>query len=113
MKVTEPIQVAITVYYSTLKSLEIMCQCKEQGIDKHPSIASEHIKCISHNQPYELVESMDKNSRTSKIKQKIMFRIFPLLPNNLILPLKRWKILSLNFPLSKLELGSWRNKSSH
>ena len=29
MKAAEPIQVAVTIYYSMLKSLEITCQCKE------------------------------------------------------------------------------------
>ena len=60
MKAAKQAQVAVTIYHSSLKSLEIMRQYKDQGIDKHPSIASEYIKYISHNQPYEAVEKMEK-----------------------------------------------------
>ena len=50
-----------------------MRKFKEQGIDKHPSIASEYIKYISHNQPYEAIETMDKKLRDldEKVKDQI------------------------------------------
>ena len=60
MKVANPAQVAVTVYHSSLRSLEIIWQYKDQEIDKHLSIASEYIKYISHNQPYKVVERIEK-----------------------------------------------------
>lgn len=40
-----------------------MREYRDQGIAKHPSIASEYIKFICHNSPFETLETLD-----SKIK---------------------------------------------
>ena len=49
MKTADHSQVAVTVFHSSLKSLETMRQHKEYSIEKHPSIASECINCISYD----------------------------------------------------------------
>jgi len=40
-------------------SLQVMNEHKEKGFAKHPSIASEYIKFICHNAPFETLESYD------------------------------------------------------
>ena len=68
MKAANLAQVAVTVYHSYLKSLSVMRKYKDRGIDKHPSIASKYIKYISHNQPFEAVEYMEKKVKDMEVK---------------------------------------------
>ena len=57
---SNPSQVAVTVYHYCLKSLKIMREFKDQGIDKDLYVVSECVKCIIHNHPYEAVERIEK-----------------------------------------------------
>ena len=59
MKSRDPHQVATTVFHACFLSLEVMRQYKDQGFAKHPSIASEYIKFICHNSPFETLELFD------------------------------------------------------
>ena len=68
MKAASPSQVTVTVYHSFLKILEIIREFEDQGCDKHPSIASEHIKQINHNQPYKEAERIENKVKDTKVK---------------------------------------------
>jgi len=63
MESKSSIQVTTTVYHAYFMSLQVMREYKDQGITKHPSIASEYIKFICHNSPFETLDTLD-----SKIK---------------------------------------------
>ena len=45
-----------------------MREHENQGIDKHPWIAFKHIKFISNNQPYEVVERIQKKFNDMEVK---------------------------------------------
>lgn len=59
MEMKKPHQVATVVYYSYLKSLDVMREYQNHNIDQNSSISSEHIKFISHNTPFDTVEQME------------------------------------------------------
>ena len=67
MKNTE--QVATVVYHSCFRSLEVMKVYKDYNIAKHPNIASEYVKFISHNTPYQLVETLEK--KVTKVDERV------------------------------------------
>ena len=69
METKNPVQVATVVFHSSFQSLEIMRVYKEYGIAKHPNIASEYVKFIAHNTPYQLVETLEK--KVSKVDEKL------------------------------------------
>jgi len=70
MKAKDPSQVAVTVYHSCFMSLKVMQEYRDYKIEKHPSIASEYIKFICHNSPFETLELFEKriNSVETSIK---------------------------------------------
>ena len=70
METKKPEQVATVVFHSSLQSIEAMRVYKEYGIAKHPNIASEYVKFIAHNTPYQLVETLEK--KVSKVDEKVV-----------------------------------------
>ena len=71
LNVTEtknPEQVATFVFHSFFESLEVLKSYKDQEIAKHPNIASEYVKFISHNSPYQLVETLQQ--KFEKVEDK-------------------------------------------
>lgn len=78
-----------------------MRQCKDQCIDKHPSMASECIKFVSHNQPYEAVESMDK--RLKEVEVKLSDHVFKFSSNFKKLNCTTPKIEDVKVKASSLE----------
>ena len=79
MQTKNPSQVATVVFHSCFKSLEEMRVCKDYSIAKHPNIASEHVKFIAHNTPYQLVETLEK--KVSKVDDKLIEHIRKLQPS--------------------------------
>ena len=68
MQTKNPAQVATVVFHSSFKSLQILKTCRDHEIGKHPNVASEHVKFISHNTPYQLVETLQQ--KVKKIEDK-------------------------------------------
>lgn len=104
METKNPSQVATVVYHSCFKSLEEMKIYKEHGIAKHPNIASEYVKFIAHNTPYQLVETLEK--KVSKVDDKLVDHINKIQPNIKqlnSLTQKVEKISNLESRIAKLE----------
>ena len=68
METKNAAQVAIVVFHSSFESLEVLKSYKDHEIGKHPNIASEYVKFISHNTPYQLVETLQQ--KVKKVEDK-------------------------------------------
>ena len=49
-------QVAVTIFLPWFQSLEVIKEYRDIGFEKHPSVASEYIKFICHNSPFEILD---------------------------------------------------------
>ena len=69
METKNPDQVAAVACHSSLRCLEVLKKCLDLEIGKHPNIASEYVKFISHNTPCQLVESLEL--KVKKVEEKL------------------------------------------
>ena len=71
--ISRPEQVAASILFACLRSQDIMAEFLKADFKDHPSVSLEYIKFLSHNSPFELVETLEakfKNLDTEFKAQK-------------------------------------------
>ena len=67
IRTKEEIEVATVIFYTSLKSYEIMRECIDLKFSNHSLISLEYIKFLYHNTSYELVKSLQNRVKLYSI----------------------------------------------